>query len=171
MKTPKEENAEKRRPRPGEEGLGVVQQAMPLPKDSFKDGVDAHRNARRMDPAYGDAYGLGEYIEPQASSDVADLHGHAVPVAFPLYFRQFFARQTAERLAEMDEMIDERLDREASDRHRAIIKRSRKRWRNAAGGAFLTLLFFGKWIIEQLSWIQEQMPVLRTLFGFIFGAK
>lgn len=157
---------------PVKEGARILQDAVPPPDESFAGGVEAHINARKMDPAYGRAYGLGEYVEPEPQhSEVVDLHGHAVPVAFPLYFRRFFARQDERRLAEWDEIIDERLDKEAANRVKQATDKRRKVWRNAAGGVLLAMIFAGKWIVEQVSWVSENLPILRTIWHFIFGAR
>lgn len=157
---------------PVKEGARILQDVVPPPAESFAEGVEASTRARRMDPAYGEAYGLGEYIETDGHKNrVADLHGHAVPVAFPLYFRRFFARQDERRLQEWDEIIDERLDKEAAQRvHEATDKR-RKVWRRAAIGVLLSMIFAGKWIVEQVSWVSENLPILQNIWHFIFGAR
>jgi len=132
------------------------------PSEGFADGVEAERNRRRMDPAYGDAYGLGEYVEPRGDATV-HLQGPAAPIAFPAFWHAWFARQTPERLAEINEMVDERLERE-------VIQRWFRRIKHLAIAAVIAGFAGARWFSDQLAWIMERLPVLREIWHLITGA-
>lgn len=159
---PRRRKPEPKHPRAVAEGAARCLECETPPSDGFADGVEAERNRRRMDPAYGEAYGLGEYVEPP-SDGARPLHGHTAPVAFPAFWHAWFARQTKERLAEIDEIVDERLEREA-------ISRFLRRVKHLAIAAVVIGFAGARWFSDQLAWIMEKLPVLRAFWHLITGA-
>lgn len=135
----------------------------------FAAGVAAHHRAARMDREYGEAYGLGEYVEVGPTDtrvrpryEAEDLGGRAVAVKFPKFWRDWFARQTEQRLDELDEMLDERLEREAAARHN-------KRFRVALWAALAASFYFAKWIIDQAGFVVEKLPLIKQIWAAVVG--
>ncbi len=152
-----------KRPRDVVRGVSEgLQNAVPPPDDSFVDGIEAERALHRMDPTYGDRYGLGPFVEPSAETAV-HLGGRALPIKFQAYWHAWFARQTPERLAEIDEMVDERLEREA-------VSRFLRRVKHLTIAAVIAGFAGARWFSDQLAWIMERLPVLREIWHLITGA-
>lgn len=142
-------------------GGGLQEAVQPVP-ESFVEGVEAERARRRMDPNFGEVYGLGEYVEPRRDAAV-HIQGHAAPIKFPAFWHAWFARQTPERLAEIDEIVDERLERE-------VIQRWLRRTKHLTIAAVIAGLAGARWFSDQLAWIMERLPVLREIWHLITGA-
>lgn len=152
-----------KRPRDVVRGVGDgLQEAVPPTPESFAEGVEAERARRRMDPHYGEAYGLGEYVQPRSDSPV-HVQGHAAPIKFPAFWHAWFARQTPERLEDLDEILDERREREA-------VNRFLRRVKHLTIAAVVMGFAGARYFSDQIAWIMERMPVLREFWHLITGA-
>jgi len=151
-------------PRAVAEGAARCLECETPPSEGFADGVEAERHRSRMDPAYGKAYGLGEYVEPPADPDKPHaIGGTARVLRFPRWLEDWFARQDEESLATLDELVAERQERDV------IRKWMRRIWHGAIGTLVATVVA-AHWFSDQLAWVAERLPVLRQFWQLVTGS-
>lgn len=153
-------------PRAVVEGAGrALKGHAETPPDSFADGVEAHRILKRMCPETEADGDLGPYAPRSAdvTEDAANLGGRARTIRFPPFWHAWFARQTAPRLATIDELVDERIERR-------VLQNFFRRLKHATIFAFVGSAAAAHWFSEQIAWLVERVPMLRTLWALVIGS-
>ncbi|MBP1180444.1 hypothetical protein [Methylobacterium sp. PvR107] len=90
------------------------------------------------------------------------LGGRMRAIRFPPFWHAWFARQTEPRLAALDEMVDAHVERRA-------LRRYLSRLKHATMLAFLGAAAAAHWFSDQIAWIVERIPALRSLWNLVVG--
>ncbi|SFL18959.1 hypothetical protein SAMN04488125_110115 [Methylorubrum salsuginis] len=161
---PRRRKPEPKHPRAVAEGAARCLECETPPSEGFADGVEAERNRRRMDPAYGEAYGLGEYREPPPDPDKPHHIGGAARVLkFPRWLEDWFERQDEDSLSTIDELVAERQER-------AVVRKWMRRIWHGAIATLVTTALAAHWFSDQLAWVAERLPVLRQFWQLVTGS-
>lgn len=90
------------------------------------------------------------------------LGGRTRAIRFPPFWHAWFARQTEPRLIALDEMVDAHVERRA-------LRRYLSRLKHATMLAFLGAAAAVHWFSDQIAWIVERIPALRSLWMLVVG--